>query len=123
MSFGKSLHVDLYEIDKIICEDINFCYTMLEALVDLLKMHKQAPPFIFRSPKEYKDKAGLSGWIPLIESGISIHTLTQEKFITIDIYTCGELHVEDAVNFLCETLKTHHYEKHTLERGIKYGFK
>ena len=39
-------------------------------------MEKQAPPSIFRSDAtRFPDKAGLSGWVPLIESSIVIHTL------------------------------------------------
>lgn len=119
--FGRSLHVDLYGISEQICDDLSFCYLLLDELVDFLGMTKQSPPYIFRSPSEYPDKAGLSGWVPVIESGISIHTLIPQKFITIDIYTCGELHVEKAISFLQQKLDPSKFEHHYLERGLEYG--
>lgn len=121
MIFGRSLHVDLYGISEQVCDDLSFCYSLLDELVDFLEMTKQSPPFIFRSPNEYPDKAGLSGWVPVIESGISIHTLIPQKFITLDIYTCGELHVEKVLSFLEKKLRPSRFEHYYLDRGIEYG--
>jgi S-adenosylmethionine/arginine decarboxylase-like enzyme len=79
----------LYGVSKEICDDLSFCYQILDDLADFLDMHKQSPPFIFRSPdKEFPEKAGLSGWVPLIESGISIHTLIVKEFVSIDTADC-----------------------------------
>jgi S-adenosylmethionine/arginine decarboxylase-like enzyme len=122
MTFGQSLHIDLYGISSQLCDDLNFGYQLLEELVTFLDMHKQAPPFIFHSPAEaYPDKAGLSGWVPLIESGISIHTLTVHEFVTLDIYTCGYLDIEQTLAFLSKRLNPSHFEMHHLIRGVEYN--
>ncbi|GAB4384279.1 MAG: hypothetical protein Kow00121_47530 [Elainellaceae cyanobacterium] len=121
LPFGQSLHIDLYEIDKEICDDLSFCYRLLDELADFLDMHKQSPPFIFRSPdKQFPEKAGLSGWVPLIESGISIHTLTMTGFVSIDIYTCGDLNIQKTIQYLCDLLGTQTYEHQYLVRGVNY---
>lgn len=120
MAFGHSLHIDLYGIDPVFCDDLNACYNLLEELTSYLNMTKQAPPFIFRSPDTFPEKAGLSGWIPLIESGISIHTLIPKNFVTLDIYTCGHMDVAETINFLCERLTPSKYEHHYLIRGLEY---
>lgn len=121
LAFGRSLHIDLYGVRSKLCDDLGFCYTLLDDLTNRLGMHKQAPPFIFRSPdQQYPDKAGLSGWVPLIESGISIHTLTLTGFVSIDIYTCGCLDVADAIGYLTERLAASHCEHHYLVRGKSY---
>jgi S-adenosylmethionine decarboxylase len=120
-AFGQSLHVDLYGVSPELCDDLNFCYRLLDDLASWLGMHKQSPPFIFHSPdQEFPDKAGLSGWVPLIESGISIHTLTLKRFVTIDVYTCGHLDVDRAVGYLMELLHAERYEHHHLVRGTRY---
>ena len=119
--FGQSLHIDLYGVSKEICDDLSFCYQLLDDLADFLNMHKQSPPFIFRSPdKEFPDKAGLSGWVPLIESGISIHTLIVKEFVSIDVYTCGHLDIGKTIEWLCKLLNTQSYEQQYLIRGINY---
>lgn len=120
-AFGRSLHVDFYDVSPSLCDDLSFCYDLLDHLPLWLGMQKQSPPFIFRSPlKEFSDKAGLSGWVPLIQSGISIHTLTANKFVTLDIYTCGTLNTQSALEYLCGKLGTCRYEYHYLVRGQVY---
>lgn len=120
-AFGHSLHVDLYGVDRGLCDDIGFFYALLDDLVARLGMHKQAPPFLFRSPEaDYPDKAGLSGWVPLIESGISVHTLTVAGFVSIDIYTCGLLHPPEAVAWLVDRLGASSVEQQYLVRGARY---
>jgi S-adenosylmethionine/arginine decarboxylase-like enzyme len=120
-AFGHSLHLDLYGVDRGLCDDIGFCYALLDELIERMGMHKQSPPFIFRSPDiEFPDKAGLSGWVPLIESGISIHTLTIVGFVSIDIYTCGFLNVADTTAFLVDRLHASSCEQQYLIRGAKY---
>lgn len=120
-AFGHSLHVDLYGVDRALCDDIGFFYRLLDDVVARLGMHKQAPPFIFRSPDvEYPDKAGLSGWVPLIESGISVHTLALVGFVSIDLYTCGLLHPAEVVDYLVERLGASSCEQQFLIRGARF---
>lgn len=120
-AFGRSLHVDVYGVDPKLCDDLGFGYQLLDDLVGHLKMTKQSPPFIFRSPEgEYPDKAGLSGWVPLIESGISLHTLTVKGFVSLDIYTCGHMELEPTLAFLSERLCSKDCEVQYLVRGTRY---
>ncbi|MBI2104796.1 MAG: hypothetical protein HYT90_04340, partial [Candidatus Omnitrophica bacterium] len=66
--FGFQLLLDLYDCKPGACDDLGLCYDFLESLVKVLKVEPQSPPYIFRTDgKRYPDKAGLSGWIPLVE--------------------------------------------------------
>lgn len=120
--FGYLMTVDLYGCRKGVCDDLNLCYQFLEDIVEKLKMKKQSPPFIFRSDeKMYPDKAGLSGWVPLIESGVQIHTLTPKNFISIDIYSCGKFSTEDIKEYTKHYFSAKEAELHFVERGVKYN--
>jgi S-adenosylmethionine decarboxylase len=119
--FGYGLYIDLYNCDPAILDDIQRCYQFLDDLVAELKMSKQSPPYIFRSPAEYPDKAGLSGWVPLIESGIQIHTLVPKRFASLDIYTCGIVHQEKTVALAQEFFQSDKVEIYFLNRGIEYN--
>ena len=88
-AFGYELLLDLYDCKEGACDDLTLCYQFLDEAVTELGMEKQSPPSIFRSDGvRFPDKAGLSGWVPLIESSIVIHTLTPKNFISVDIYCC-----------------------------------
>jgi len=120
--FGYLMTIDLYGCHKGVCDNLDLCYRFLEDIVDKLKMKRQSPPFIFRSDsKLYPDKAGLSGWVPLIDSGVQIHTLISKSFISIDVYSCGKFSTEDIKEFTKHYFLAKEAELHFVERGVKYN--
>lgn len=120
--FGYLMTLDLYGCKDGVCDDLNLCYQFLEKLVIKLQMTKQSPPFIFRSDGiKYLDKNGLSGWVPLIESGIQIHTLTLKRFISIDIYSCRNFAADNIKSFVKDYFGCKEVEMHYIERGTKYN--
>ena len=121
MVFGYQLLLDLYNCKPGACDDLDLCYKFLDEIVEYLGMEKQAPPNIFRSDgKRFPDKAGLSGWAPLIESSIVIHTLSPKDFISIDIYCCKEFSIEKAKRFVRKFFMPERMDEQYLERGIDY---
>lgn len=121
--FGYSLLLDFYNCEPEILDNLDKCHDFLDTLVEKIGMKKQSPPYIFRSPKEYPDKAGLSGWVPLIESGIQLHTLVPKHFASLDIYTCGECIVTDTEKIIEEAktfFQSDKFERQFLRRGQEY---
>jgi len=119
--FGYQLLLDLYECKEDVCEDLNLNYRFLDDMVEKLGMEKQAPPNIFRSDAtRFPDKAGLSGWVPLIESSIVIHTLSPKNFISIDIYCCKPFDSEKAKEICRNFFSPKEIDAQHIERGLKY---
>jgi S-adenosylmethionine decarboxylase len=121
MAFGYELLLDLYECKPGACDDLDLCYRYLDEVVGFVGLTKQAPPFIFRSDEIlFPDKAGLSGWVPLIESSIVIHTLSVKNFITIDVYCCRPFDIEKAKAFTADFFSPKKIDANFIERGINY---
>jgi S-adenosylmethionine decarboxylase len=120
-AFGFELLLDLYDCKAGVCDDLNLCYKFLDGIVGYLGMEKQAPPNIFRTPDEnFPDKAGLSGWAPLVESSVVIHTLTPKDFISIDIYCCKEFDINKAKLFCRRFFSPKRMDEQFILRGIDY---
>ena len=118
--------VDCYGCQYDTVDDLTLGYRFLEDAVKMLGVFKQSPPFIFHSPEtgpngeDWSDKRGLSGWVPLIESGIQLHTLCAKNFISIDYYTCSE--ISDVVKKkLIDLAKSYFYPKRVDSKLIKRG--
>jgi S-adenosylmethionine/arginine decarboxylase-like enzyme len=121
MAFGYELLLDLYDCKPGVCDDLELCYKFLDEIVDHLNMKKQAPPDIFFSDEtKYPFKKGLTGWVPLIESSIVIHTLSPKNFITIDIYCCHEFNAEKAKDFVHSFFYPEFVEANLIKRGNHY---
>jgi S-adenosylmethionine/arginine decarboxylase-like enzyme len=131
--FGLEYLLDLYDCDPIHVNDKQFCFDFLNKAVEVLEVHKQADPVVIQTPTTYinkngeeidaSDKAGLSAWVPLLESGIQIHTLVPKNFISIDFYTCGRLDKdmqENLTKFATEAFGAKKIESQFLERGKNY---
>lgn len=119
--FGHQLLLDLYDCKEGVCDDLNLCYQFLDEVVDHLGMEKQAPPNIFKSDEvRFPDKAGLSGWVPLIESSIVIHTLSPKNFISIDIYCCKAFDNDKAQEICRKFFDPKKIDKQYFERGQDY---
>ena len=96
-------------------------YSFLDKLVDFIGMKKQEPPTIFRTDRKlFPDKAGLSGWVPLVESSIVIHTLSKHNFISIDVYSCGAYDPKKVIAFTKRYFKPKKVEQQYIERGKHY---
>jgi len=120
--FGYLLTLDLYGCKEGYCDDLSYCYAFLDKLVAKLKMSKQSPPFLFKSDGTlFPLKAGLSGWVPIIESGIQIHTLTRKNFISIDVYSCKKFPLEGITEFVKDYFECKEVEVNFIERGVKYN--
>ena len=120
-AFGFQLLLDLYDCREGVCDDLTLCYQFLDEIVGYLGMEKQAPPNIFRTPEEnFPDKAGLSGWAPLVESSIVIHTLSLKNFISVDIYCCKEFDVKKAKAFVRRFFSPQRTDAQYLLRGVDY---
>jgi len=124
--FGYSYLLDMTNCLPGVADDMELTYRFLEELVDRLGMTRMSQPFVIHGPthngKElFPAKAGVSGWVPLIESGIQIHSLEPSHFITLDVYSCREFEPLTVFSFARDMFGFTEHEAHWLVRGNKYG--
>lgn len=60
---------------------------------------------------------GITGYILLAESHISIHTWPEHGYAAVDVFTCGAMETERAFNHIAKQLGAERVEKHTFLRG------
>lgn len=124
--FGYSYLLDMYKCRVGAADDLELHYRFLERLVDEIGMTRMSQPFVIHAPTQnglemFPEKAGVSGWIPLIESGIQIHSLEPTRFITVDVYSCNKFDKQKVYDFAKKYFEFEESEEHYIERGINFG--
>jgi S-adenosylmethionine decarboxylase len=117
--FGPHLTLDLYGCDEEKLNDYNFIYKLLDEMPGIIGMTKISPPSLINFPGNPHtfDKGGLSGFVLITESHISIHTFPEQKFASVDIFSCKEFDTKKAESYLIEKLDAKKVEKHFIMRG------
>ena len=61
---------------------------------------------------------GVSGVVIISESHLTIHSFPEHGYASIDVYTCGELDPNVAVNYIAEALNAKKQECIEIPRGM-----
>src|SRR6266699_3114995 len=95
--FGPHLTLDLSECDRRKLSDLSHIYDLLDELPDVIGMHKITPPytFIYR-PGDNPSEWGVSGFVIIAESHISIHTFPDRNSAFVDIFSCKQFDTHKA---------------------------
>jgi S-adenosylmethionine decarboxylase len=117
-SWGFQLVLDCFGCGKDACCDLDRGYDFLDKICLHLGMTKQTQPYIFKTcDVTFPGKPGYSGWVPIIESGIQIHTSANNQFISIDVYSCRRFDEAGVVDFVKQWFQPSHIETCFLYRG------
>jgi S-adenosylmethionine decarboxylase len=119
-----------YLIDALGCknlkdlDDMDRAYDFLNELTEKIDMTKQSEPVIVRTDaKKFPDKRGLSGAVFLVESSITIHTIStpDKRFVTVDCYSCKPFERQIVKDVISKYYKPEMFSKEQfLERGVEY---
>lgn len=121
-NFGLHLTVDGYYGNKKRLNDIELIYKFLDELPAKVYMRKLMPPYvIYVPPVSKKDTGGISGFVIIAESHVSIHTFPDKGFATIDIYTCkNELNIKTIKNYIKKLFLFKDMEVNLFTRGKNF---
>lgn len=120
--FGPHLTLDLYGCDEEKLVNKEFTYKILDELPVLIDMNKISEPSVILhegNPKSF-DKGGISAFVIIAESHISIHTFRGYGFASVDIFSCKPFDVKKAQEYLIEKFKAKKVEKHVISRGREF---
>ncbi|OIO21673.1 adenosylmethionine decarboxylase [Candidatus Micrarchaeota archaeon CG11_big_fil_rev_8_21_14_0_20_47_5] len=115
--FGPHLTLDLYGCNKRKLKDVNFVYSFLDELPEIIGMTKIMPPYTFAYNGVKPEDWGVSGIVLIAESHISAHTFPEKNYVSIDIFSCKEFDVENATEIIISKFEAKTYEKNFFMRG------
>jgi S-adenosylmethionine decarboxylase len=114
------LIIDGYGADRKKLEDLDYIYRLLDEYPATLSMHKIGPPHVVRYTGPKPEDWGISGFVLIAESHISIHTFPQRSYINIDVFSCMEFDPQKAIKDLTKRFRISQVRSFILERGLTY---
>jgi S-adenosylmethionine decarboxylase len=115
---GPHIVLDGYQCDKDKLDDIDFIFDVLDEFPDRIGMTKIMPPYAFRHGEGVE--AGISGFVLIAESHISIHTFPEKRFLNLDIFSCESFDTREAVRFVREAFRIRRVSSKLLHRGREF---
>ena len=121
IGFGPHLMVDGYNASYKKLSSVEAIANFLDMLPAEIEMTKIMPPYVFKydggdKPEDW----GISGFVIIAESHISIHTFPEKGYFSIDIFSCKEFDMDKAINIIKEYFETEDLEIRTTERGSEF---
>jgi S-adenosylmethionine decarboxylase len=120
IGFGPHLMLDGYGCDKKKLQDLNLIYRILDELPSRIGMTKIMPPYVFKYSGLRPEDWGISGFVLIAESHISIHTFPEKNFVSVDIFSCKAFDLEFAGDYLKDAFRMEKVECNVLDRGTEF---
>ncbi len=119
-TFGLHLMLDGYGCDRTKLEDIEFVRRFLDEFPEDIGMTKLMSPYVSRFEDADRKRWGLSGFVLIAESHVSIHTFPEEGIVSVDVFSCRRFEVEAAESKIVSRFGIKTICKSVLDRGIEY---
>ena len=120
VGFGPHLMLDGYGCDQAKLQDLNLVYRILDELPTRIGMTKIMPPYVFKYNGVRPEDWGLSGFVLIAESHISIHTFPEKSFVSVDIFSCKPFDSDFAADFFKQAFEMQKVECTVLDRGTEF---
>jgi S-adenosylmethionine decarboxylase len=118
--FGVHLMVDGYGCERAALEDMNLIYNFLDSYPTQMDMTKIMPPYVFRYDGSVPEDWGISGFVLIAESHISIHTFPEKQYLSLDMFSCKPFDTQMAVQTIKRYFSIQKYEMKVLDRGQEF---
>lgn len=120
IGFGLHLTLDGYGCSQERLANLDLIYEFLEHCPDLIHMTKIMPPYVFKYHGKVPEDWGVSGFVLIAESHISIHTFPERGYLSLDIFSCKEFDHQQAVAYVTELFGITRHERNLLDRGLEF---
>ena len=99
-AYGKHLIIDAYDIKASRLKNYKSVKGLLSFLPGYFGMKPLGRPVLKKVKSPDYPEWGLSGFVMLYESHISVHTWPETGYVSMDVYSCKEFNHERVITYL-----------------------
>ena len=120
MTFGPHLTIDGKGCDFDMLRDINLVYKALNELPNIIGMTKMTLPYVVPWKDKWAEVPGISGFVMIAESHISIHTFPEDDYVFIDIFSCKGFDTDIAIKYFKKLFGIRKMTLNLVKRGLDF---
>ncbi len=118
--FGPHLMLDLSECDQRRIGDLDFIFQFLSTLPDKIGMVKITQPYVFPYGGLVPEDRGVTGFVVIAESHLSVHTFVEKGYAFVDLFSCKPFDTDRARDLIIEAFVSKKPEVYMIERGAGF---
>lgn len=118
--FGPHLTLDLKDCNPDKLQDFDLVFDVLNRLPDKIGMTKITQPYVFKYAGLVPEDVGITGFVVIAESHISVHTFQQKGYVFIDLFSCKPFDYKFAERFLIDAFESRTPTVNVLMRGLDF---
>ena len=119
-AFGPHLMLDLHKCDRKILVDKEKMRSLLSNLPGQIGMTRISEPHVMTYKDKWAETPGVTGFVILAESHISLHTFPDDDYVFLDIFSCRNFDYESVKGFLVRFFGSQSPKTHLVERGEEF---
>lgn len=112
--------IDGFGGDRQKLSDENLVRALLDRYPDEIGMTKIAPPHVYRYVGKKPEDWGVSGFVLIAESHISIHTFPEHGHVWVDIFSCKGFDARRPIDDIQEQFLLTEVRTRVLSRGLEF---
>ena len=115
------LIVDGHGGDPVKLQDLDLISRFLDEYPAAIGMTKIVAPLVYTYRGKTPEDWGVSGFVLIAESHISIHTFPDRGYVNIDIFSCKDFEPSPCVDDVKATFSLPDVRVWTLDRGVEFA--
>ncbi len=108
---GNHIILDIYECDSKLLNDVD---VMRKILVETTQ--EIGAKVVSEGYKKFSP-VGISAFVIITESHISVHTWPEHRYAAVDIFSCNKIVAEDVLTSIMDKFKAKSISMYSLQRG------
>lgn len=119
--FGLHVTIDASRCSRAKLMSVSLVYDILNKLPEKIGMTKMTLPYVVKWLDKFSSGTeGVSGFVMIAESHISIHTFPDQDYVFMDIFSCKNFDADKAVKYLLNAFEAKKFETKVLKRGMDF---
>lgn len=113
--------LDLSECDQERINDLDFIFNFLNTIPDKIGMAKITQPYVFPYIGLVPEDKGITGFVVIAESHLSIHTFVEKCYAFVDLFSCKPFNTNMARDLIIEAFISKKPKVYMIERGTGFS--